>query len=109
MVFTRGPRGGEDYYDKRWRAFLILTQQYLEGRSPDYLVEQMGVARSTYDHAQAEALDRIVGILGDWEGRGVFPEGAVLSEQDAFADPQPAFNVPPKPPHGSISLESMPE
>ncbi len=102
------PKGEkEEYYAKRWRAYLILTQQYLEGRSPDYLAEQMGVARSTYDHAQAEALDRLVEILGEWEDRGVLPDRAFLPDLESVDEPRAAFNVPPLPPQGLVGREGL--
>ena len=56
-----------DSNDKRWRSYLILSGQYLDGRAPDYLVEQLSIARSTYDHEQATAFDSLVNILHEWE------------------------------------------
>ncbi|HLF01924.1 MAG TPA: tetratricopeptide repeat protein [Anaerolineales bacterium] len=61
------PTGSPDPSDKRWRPYLILHGQYIEGRSPDYLVEQLNVARSTYDHEQADALETLAGVLREQE------------------------------------------
>ncbi len=61
------PGAGEpDPADERWRHFIILSEQYLAGRKPDYVAAQLSLARSTYDHEQAAALDRLAGVLREW-------------------------------------------
>jgi len=45
-----------DPLERRWRSYYILSQQYLDGRSSDYVAEQMRLARSIYDHEQAAAI-----------------------------------------------------
>ncbi len=69
------PTGSVDLADRHWRPYTILSSQYLEGRSPDYVVEQLNIARSTYDHEQAEALEALA---------------SVLREQEALSAPAPA-------------------
>ncbi len=60
---TRQP----DYTDDRWRPYLILTDQYIEGQSPGSVAERLSIAQSTYNHAQAEALDSVAAILREQE------------------------------------------
>ncbi len=67
LAQLRPDDGPPDPLDTRWRAYLILTEQYIQGRSKAYLVDQMGIAESTYNHAQAEALDRMLAYLTEWE------------------------------------------
>jgi tetratricopeptide (TPR) repeat protein len=43
--------------NQRWSA--LLTGLYVEGRSPDYLMDSLGIARSTYDHEHGAALDAL--------------------------------------------------
>jgi tetratricopeptide (TPR) repeat protein len=60
-----------DPADPRWRAYLILTEQYLHGRLPDYLAGMLSLARSTFDHEQAAALERLGAILREWNEHGL--------------------------------------
>ncbi len=43
--------------NERWSA--LLTGLYVDGRSPEYLMDTLGMARSTYDHEHAAALDAL--------------------------------------------------
>ena len=43
--------------NQRWSA--LLTGLYIEGRSPEYLMDSLGMARSTYDHEHGAALDAL--------------------------------------------------
>jgi tetratricopeptide (TPR) repeat protein len=63
----RPDEGDPDYLDKRWRPYIIITGQYIDSRKPGYLTEQLGIARSTYDHEQATALENLADILQQWE------------------------------------------
>ena len=86
------------FLDRRWRPYLILTQQFLAGRSPGYLTEQMAIARSTYDHEQASALESLAGILRQWEQLG--GEAGMPLREVGHAVPvvvPPPFLAPPKP------------
>ena len=77
--------GPPDPYEKRWRSYLLLNEGYIRGRSPDYISAQMGIARSTYDHAHASALDTLADLLREWDQHGS-PE-----------DPDLTFLMPEKP------------
>ena len=88
------PRTGMQ--DKRWRPFLILNGQFIEGRSPEFLQEQLHIARGTYFAEQSRALERLVDALIRLEEQQSFPH---TSRSDApesipipfLAPPHPAF------------------
>ena len=62
-VIALRPEGAEDYQDRRWRQFAILSERYLNRRAPDAIADQLGIARSTYDHDHADALDEVASRL----------------------------------------------
>jgi len=63
-----GPEAGPpDPLAKNWRAYEILTGQYAQGRSSEFLASHLGIARNTYNHEQASALDRLLAYLGEQE------------------------------------------
>lgn len=49
--------------DKRWRPYLILSEQFQKGRSPDWLCEQFHISRATYYLEQQRALEMLTGVL----------------------------------------------
>jgi predicted ATPase len=53
--------------EKRWREYLIITNQFLQQRSPDIIADELHIDRSTYNHSQAQALDQITSTLLAWE------------------------------------------
>ena len=59
--------GQPDLADDRWRLFLILTEQYIEGQAPDYVADQLNLAQRTYHHGQAHALDSLAALLREQE------------------------------------------
>jgi hypothetical protein len=64
---VRPSPGEPDPADVRWRSFVIVSEQYLAGRKPDYVAEQLHMARSTFDHEQAAALDHLADVLSSWD------------------------------------------
>ena len=103
------PSAGDPHpEDERWRDYLILTEQYIHGRAKGYLVEQMHIAASTYDHAQAAALDRLLQLLGEWEARGaVGPETQTFGAARPLQAPAPPFMTPQRLPHGLVGREEL--
>lgn len=55
-----------DYSDRRWRGYIIVTEQYLEERDPAYLADRLGISRSHYNHEQADTLDMLVDMLHEY-------------------------------------------
>jgi tetratricopeptide (TPR) repeat protein len=50
-------------HEKRWRPYLIITEQYLNGRNPEFVQEKLHVSRGTYFEEQNRALDMLSNIL----------------------------------------------
>lgn len=103
------PAGGEpDYLKKRWRPFLILSEQFIQGRSPDYVCEQLGIARSTYNHEQAQAFEMLTDILGQREHifatKGIAVEGVVAGTKKVVRTP---FLAPPRPHYAIVGREEL--
>lgn len=65
----RPDNGPSDVNDDRWRLYIILTEQYVEGQAPGCVAEQLSIAQPTYHHAQAKALDALAAILREREER----------------------------------------
>lgn len=80
----------EDPTARTWRHYLILNRELIDGRSPAYLAEQLGIARSTYNKAQGVALDKLADILIEWEQRGASQGKARLSQVMTSEKPIPA-------------------
>lgn len=57
-----------DYTDKRWRPHLLLLQEYVYGRTPEYVANQLGeLPDRTYQESHADALDKLASLLYEWE------------------------------------------
>ncbi|MEN6410939.1 MAG: tetratricopeptide repeat protein, partial [Anaerolineaceae bacterium] len=63
----RPEEGSPNYFDKRWRPYIILTEQYLNERNPDWVKEQLHVSKGTYFGEQGQALERLAEVLYKWE------------------------------------------
>lgn len=94
------PDGDPDLLDKRWRAYTILNERYIQGRAPDFIADTIGIARSTYDHTQNAALEALADELRQREQSSERPSAA-----------RAPFLAPPRPPHALIGrdqpLESL--
>jgi tetratricopeptide (TPR) repeat protein len=103
------PDGGEPgYLEKRWRSFLILSEQFIHGRSPDYICEQLGIARSTYNHEQAQAFEKLIDILRHKEflqtTRGVAAEEEV---REIAKEREAPFLAPSRPHYTLVGREGL--
>ncbi len=88
------PEPGEpDPADPRWRGYLILTEQFLRGRKPDYVADWLSVARSTLDHEQAAALEHLGAVLREWNEHGL-PRRPPGPQPDAALPPAPLLTPP---------------
>jgi tetratricopeptide (TPR) repeat protein len=97
----------EDPYAKSWRHYLILYRQYINGRSAGYLAEQLGIARSTYNAAQAAALDQLARILTNWEHGGSFAGTWRLPRLASSDAVLPAVNAQQLPPTGLVGRKRL--
>ena len=95
--------GLPDPLEKNWRPYKILTGSYIQGRSPEYLANEMGIARNTYNHEQAAALDRLLALLGEWEEKEQSKQPAEFPSRPA----ETPFSVPPRPPHGLVGRRDL--
>lgn len=103
------PDGGEpQYLEKRWRSFLILSEQFIHGRNPDYVCEQLGIARSTYNHEQAQAFERLIDILRQKEFLQT-TQGITVEEEDRETAPRGRipFLAPPRPHYTLVGREAL--
>jgi hypothetical protein len=100
--------GEPEYLERRWRSFLILSEQYLHGRSPDYICEQLGIARSTYNHEQVQALESLLDILHQKEFLQVNQRVVVEEEAGETAKRGGVpFLAPARPPYSLIGREGL--
>jgi len=95
-----------DFHDKRWRTPLILRERFIKGLSPDFVAEQFGVARSTYNHEQLRALEKAAELLLAWEAEGS-PGEDVPERMPSSAAFVPPFNSPPRLPQGLVGREAL--
>jgi tetratricopeptide (TPR) repeat protein len=81
--------------EKRWRPYYILTDQYLHGRNPDWVQEQLHVSKGTYYTEQEKALELLEEILEKWgeESAGPFVEDSQGLSSSPFIDQHPALAV----------------
>jgi tetratricopeptide (TPR) repeat protein len=62
------PDGGEpELGQKRWRSYVILTQQFLQGRTPDCIAADLNISRRMFYIEQQQAMGRVAEILCQWE------------------------------------------
>ena len=99
----RPEKGLPDPLEKSWRSYQILTGSFIHGRSPEYLASEMGIARNTYNHEQASALDQLLALIGEWEELAV-RQG---SDDPIEARSNLPHTVPPRPPHGLVGRENL--
>jgi hypothetical protein len=53
--------------EKRWRSYLVLSEQYVQGRDPAWVQEQLLISKSAYYSAQKRALEMMADTLRVWE------------------------------------------
>ncbi len=112
-IETLKPEAGKcDYAEKRWRPYIIIEEQYIEGRYPNYLAQQLGVQRSTYNHEQARAVDLLADILRRQEESRSISRSVIasvipriqLSRHNGHHVP---FLAPPHPPYNLVGRDDL--
>ncbi len=97
----RPEAGAPDPTRKRWRTYILLKEQFLNGRSPGFLIEEMLIARRTFYNEQAAALERLASQLRQRE------EQATAAAVPAVEDASPLFLAPPRPLHQLVAREEL--
>lgn len=95
------------YEEKRWRPFIILTEQFIHGRSPVWLEEQLHISKGSYFGDQRLAFDMLASIFQRWEETLVHQSQDPLNGQHKTADKQPIFLIPPRPIPPLIGLDTV--
>ncbi len=85
--------GEPDYVEKGWRPYIILKEEFIDGRSADYLMDCLHIAQRTYQLERGRAIDRLGDTLRQWEDEARDrPEER--SEQGPFlAPPKPVYRL----------------
>ena len=100
----RPEAGPPDPTRKRWRAYIILKEQFLAGRSPGFLIEEMAIARRTFYNEQTTALERLASQLRQREALALSQREAADFADSTDASP-PIFLAPPRPHHALVARE----
>ncbi len=60
------PDGEPDYGERRWRPYLILSEQYINARRPEYLADVFGLVRGSFHQEQARSIELLGEKLREW-------------------------------------------
>ncbi|MEW5958264.1 MAG: tetratricopeptide repeat protein [Chloroflexota bacterium] len=101
--------GPPDPREKGWRPYVILEEQYLHGRSPDWVATQLHVSKGTYYSDQKRALEMVADILYKWEEQHYCQENEAIEDQSVSLRPehQVPFLAPPLPAHPLMGREAL--
>ncbi len=104
------PDGGSpEPYEKRWRPYLIITEQYLQNRNPEFVQSELQISRGTYFEEQNRALLMLVDILKRMEEQIQLSqkEGQPLELQPARPAQRPVFLAPAHPAYDLIGRDEL--
>ena len=102
---TGSPQAGK----KRWRPYIILTEQYLNGRDPGWIQDYLGISKGTYFMEQKNALEMASAVLKSLEEDSLVERSPALAgmvEGEASSE-QLLFFTPPLPPYPIVGRESL--
>jgi tetratricopeptide (TPR) repeat protein len=104
------PPGAPNYGEKRWRPYLILIEQYVNGRKPEYLAEQFGLVRGSFHQEQARALellsDALREVFSDADAKPAVAD-PVSDDAETEAPPRTPFLAPTLPPTALIGRDAL--
>lgn len=91
--------------EKEWRPYFILTEQFIQDRSPEWVAEQLHISKGTYYGEQKRALTLLADKLQQWEEE----------QRRRFRSPEPPptlnsplpFLAPPRPPQPLIGRAAL--
>jgi len=69
--------------ENRWRPYFILLEQYIHRHNPEWVQEQLHIAKGTYYGEQQRALEALIDYLQQWE-----------TDQAVHANGAPAGSAP---------------
>ena len=99
------PNGGPpNFQEKRWRPYIILIEQYLHSRNPDWVKEQLHVSKGTYYGEQERALEMLAEILLKDEIESGSRIGTRMQEMGPYKAPRMA---PMRPAHAFIGRDQL--
>jgi tetratricopeptide (TPR) repeat protein len=103
---TDGPL---DPQEKRWRPYIILAEQYVRGRSPEWVQEQLYVSKGAYYGEQKRALEMLADVLQQWEEEQHQPQATEVPDQPErpHLAPQVPFMAPARPPHALVGRDKL--
>lgn len=89
---------------KKWRPYIILDEQCVQGRNPDWVAAQLHVSKGTYYTEQKRALAMLADILHKWEEE---QQGQASEPKNGHAASRVPFLAPPRPAHKLIGRADL--
>ena len=99
--------GLPEHGEKRWRPYIVLNEQYLAGRKPDYVAAQLYVSRRTYYNEQERALETMADVLCKWEEQRRLQDDQVENETETATARRSPFLAPPRPAHALVGRDDL--
>jgi tetratricopeptide (TPR) repeat protein len=91
--------------EKPWRAYVILTERFQNGRSLDWIEAQLFVSRRTYHLEQSAALDAVAALITERMERSARLVDPAAETADS--GPRTLFLAPPLPAHPIVGRSSV--
>lgn len=82
-----------DPAERSWRPYLILSEQLVNGRSPEWVAAQLHISRGTYFLEQKRALEIVADTLHKWEEKS----RNTPADAPPLSPPAIPFLAPPRP------------
>jgi tetratricopeptide (TPR) repeat protein len=117
--------GPADPQEREWRSYVVLKEQYVQGRSPDWVAAQLHVSRGTYYSDQQRALEMVADLLYEQEQQYNRQEDLVYVQIGGHAQkirrhhhvaappigmytrPHVPFLTPPRPAHDLVGRDDL--
>ncbi len=108
----RPNHGSPNSEEKSWRAYIILTKQFLRGRTPDCIATELNISRRTFYDEQEQAIEKLVEVLCQWETLARLEQVAITDSAARQPATVPTTNTipfmpPPRPSHMLIGRDSL--
>ncbi len=100
----RPHEGSPEYGEKRWRSYLILTEQFIRGRTPEWIATNLNISRRTFYNEQEQAITKVVEALRQWEAQTRLEQGHTARSSAIGAT---LFMAPPRPSHILVGRDAL--